>query len=549
MQHPDIQVDIFEVQLGAAVLTQFRLKTGELVRVLADAGIDAPDYPLEHVHDKLSEAFRNFDSTDYSNRLDLIVGSHYDADHLDGLVPIIEDKSISIGEIWLPPVANDRYGGVWSLPTTHQESLTEGRSVESPFIAHQFADDRGYEFLCDYLQYKASICEEMSTAAGELIELFRRRDQPPPFRLERRESIQPTVEMFREKSEQDLIVAYFQDHYEKAQAALRDVGGWVESMRTLKDVDTWIRFKYLLYKFFILFPHRIVDSDLEHAKNILRETLKLLAATAKEGIRAISLYKVVKAVKARQIPIRCYIVQDGQPQRFYWQISPRRFIPTKEGKEDDLRITLLGPSRGLVEKHRNRLPHVHYLDLSVRNRIPIETISPSNQLSYVLRICHRDQGILIVGDAGCVDFRRNPWLREYHKPLLDTLLPLHVIQVAHHGGHNADFYNVLLEGGYAEQTSRSFLTLSHATHDRTRPTPLFEQFVHQVRRSGDYIRILFTSEPTYDKVFKYKELFYPPTQAIKDCGDIRLAYQLNNWMVVKHAVAYRRPKEGSRKRQ
>ena len=37
----DIQIDMFEVQLGAALLLQFRTENKNVVRVLADAGISA----------------------------------------------------------------------------------------------------------------------------------------------------------------------------------------------------------------------------------------------------------------------------------------------------------------------------------------------------------------------------------------------------------------------------------------------------------------------------------------------------------------------------
>jgi len=49
----DIRVDMFEVQLGLSMLLQFRLSSGGIVRVLADAGIKAKGYPVDHVRRKL----------------------------------------------------------------------------------------------------------------------------------------------------------------------------------------------------------------------------------------------------------------------------------------------------------------------------------------------------------------------------------------------------------------------------------------------------------------------------------------------------------------
>ena len=55
--------------------------------------------------------------------------------------------------------------------------------------------------------------------------------------------------------------------------------------------------------------------------------------------------------------------------------------------------------------------------------------------------------------------------------MIDALKPLHVMQVAHHGGNNADFYRLLEAADYQGQTAPSFLLLSHALHDKNvRPT-------------------------------------------------------------------------------
>ena len=86
-----IQLDMFEVQLGAAVLLQFRTEKS-IIRVLADAGVHASGYPIDHVHKKLVPAINDFSDSKDGARLDLIIGTHYDADHLEGLVPIINDN-------------------------------------------------------------------------------------------------------------------------------------------------------------------------------------------------------------------------------------------------------------------------------------------------------------------------------------------------------------------------------------------------------------------------------------------------------------------------
>src|ERR1035437_3661491 len=90
---PMIQVDMFEVQLGASLLLQFHAADGDPVRVLADGG-QGP--PINDIQKRLTDAFQTFG--DGERRIDLLVGTHYDADPLDGLIPIINDPTITIRE-------------------------------------------------------------------------------------------------------------------------------------------------------------------------------------------------------------------------------------------------------------------------------------------------------------------------------------------------------------------------------------------------------------------------------------------------------------------
>ena len=138
-----IQVDMFEVQLGASLLLQFQTAEGETVRVLADGGDGLPD---RDIHERLTAAMRAFD--DRERRIDLLVGTHYDADHLDGLIPIIDDQSIVITEAWLPPVAND------VEPHAVDEALDDHH-----FLAHQLYSPDGHQVLARYLDAKAQVCD------------------------------------------------------------------------------------------------------------------------------------------------------------------------------------------------------------------------------------------------------------------------------------------------------------------------------------------------------------------------------------------------------
>src|SRR5687768_14698015 len=102
-----IQVDVFAVGLGAAILSQFRNENGTVVSVLADGGVGPGDYKADNVFKRLPEAWQSFKAEAQPNRIDLMIGTHYDGDHLKGLIPIAKDDSIQIGEVWLPPIKDD----------------------------------------------------------------------------------------------------------------------------------------------------------------------------------------------------------------------------------------------------------------------------------------------------------------------------------------------------------------------------------------------------------------------------------------------------------
>ncbi len=81
-----------------------------------------------------------------------------------------------------------------------------------------------------------------------------------------------------------------------------------------------------------------------------------------------------------------------------------------------------------------------------------------------MKFSAEDQNILITGDTGFVDFRDSA-TRKYYPALLKQLSPLHVVQVAHHAGRNAHFYNCLLRSAFPRQPVPARLLLSHRVND------------------------------------------------------------------------------------
>lgn len=196
---------------------------------------------------------------------------------------------------------------------------------------------------------------------------------------------------------------------------------------------------------------------------------------------------------------------------------------------------LLGPSKGLVRKHWDRLPIGVYAEVALYS-LALKSITPSNQLSYVMRFSAEEQGILVSGDAGCVDFKPEG-KKPYYPKLLKALSPLHVVQVAHHAGYNDHFYRVLDAAQYPMAVAQSFLLVSHATHDRHRPSAEFREFVEHVRHDPEIIRVLFTTQPLPEKIRDFESLVHAPVLHTALQGDARLEFQNGTWKVTKHAIA------------
>ncbi|MBT0663647.1 hypothetical protein KI809_04960 [Geobacter pelophilus] len=525
-----IQIDMFEVQLGSSLLLQFKDKAGKQIRILADAGISvnkSKGYLQDHVLKKLRQMFG-----DGKIRLDLLIGTHYDEDHLYGLIPIIKDPGIEIGEAWLPPVAND---------TEYQPAGIRVRSEQ--LLAHQFAKKYGAETLERYLGVKLAACEELRT-------LERAADEPRKASFPRQNFKREfSEEAFTWNGETDSAVGLFQRHLKDADST---IGNFL-SDEDLMDFSSFSLHKEAVGKP-ILAQEPLFDRYIRinpesrfdyfkgrwsrgstHAEPDAVHFAQIRKSQAKDAITASHLFKVVEALKAKSVPIACQTIEAGKPIRYIWQSAQARFIPGANLVSDGPVLTLLGPSQRLVKSLRDKLPVGDYLAMFTYTPVKKRSITPSNQLSYIMRLEAEKQGILVSGDAGCVDFAAGK--SGFYPALLAPLLPLHVIQIAHHAGYNWDFYNVLLEANYHKQTEGSFLLISHATTDKTRPSKEFAEFIGQVRKSGDDMQLLFTSRPSADKVQDYKTIIHKSVDGSGDVGDVRLSFDGKAWMVDSHAIS------------
>jgi hypothetical protein len=511
-----IQLDMFEVQLGAAILLQFG-EDAERVRVLADAGVKASGYPRDHVHNKVSVLLDEHGP----RRIDLIIGTHYDEDHLLGLVPIIEDETIEIGEAWMPPVVND------ALP-----QALDKRIEADDLLPHQLAGDGGEQVLAEYMAAKRLAIETVRVLE---------QDDPHDGNLNRHLR-ELRNERFQAATELDWFRAELGESEEadcRDHGIQQEIDPSPEVERTIALAQSGQLGPFWDYPWHHDFPqqHRLAmairSQQPEVGEAQSRSLANIRKAAAKDAINAKALHEVVQALGRRGIAIRCEIIEDGEPRRYRWNPVKRQFLPSRPAS-GGLTFDLLGPSRSLVNKHRERLPVEDATKVALSFRGELLSITPSNQLSYIGRFECNEQGILVSGDAGCVDFK--PRSGPYYPKLLKAMLPLHVVQVAHHAGNNAHFYRVLAAADYPEQAAPSLMLLSHAFHDRTRPSPAFRQFLLETLREGEDVRLLFTSRPQLSKVADYVTAIHPSVGDTGKVGDIQLKFVDGNWSVTRHGV-------------
>ena len=95
-QVPEIEIEMFEVGLGSSIYVRLRHPDGN-VRILADGGIER-GLPEDRVLRNLMSVLTKESE---ERRIELVIGTHYDEDHLRGLIPIVQ-SDIQISEAWLP---------------------------------------------------------------------------------------------------------------------------------------------------------------------------------------------------------------------------------------------------------------------------------------------------------------------------------------------------------------------------------------------------------------------------------------------------------------
>jgi hypothetical protein len=537
-----IQLDMYEVQLGAAVLLQFN-NHGDPVRILADAGIHAGGYKRNHVHQKLKGSFQGFNGN-APDRIDLLLGSHYDKDHLDGLIDVASDTSIAITEAWLPPVEDDS-------DSTELGDAEFATQSDLP-LGVKFAGKAGDAEFDRYIQSQRERCKEalkvrmlVLGAVADATENTNSDDLD--FSQKQAASVEPTSRELMDSCFEIHILGAEQDLQliDKRHDAVRQADEEVDNdqiSQIEEYVDEFHRVKSLVPGAFdALLIDDVLPKDFQQdpvlGSNLFARAAMVRKSAARNAINASSLKKLVDELHKRNIPIRFERISQGNPEFFLLNPSGKFRSVSKPvyTTSNEPKLTLLGPSDVLIKKHKNLLPS-YQTTLMLAELIPIKSITPSNQLSYVAKFEFQGQSVLVSGDTGFVDFKPSR-AKPYFQALLDELDNLEIVQIAHHGGNNAHFYRVLLKAPFGSMPGTApFLLLSHRKHDRHRPSSAFDQFVTQLNSAGSVPQILFTSEPTLAKVQAFKQLVAPVVGLQGSTGDVRLEFDGQSWSVEAHAV-------------
>lgn len=519
VQLADIELEAFEVGLGSSIYLRLDAP-GRDVRILADGGVGR-GFAEDHVLGKLEGVFR---AEAGDRRIDLVVGTHYDEDHLRGLVPVLR-SGIAIGEVWLPPIVDDT-----------RTLAADARSRGDDLLGARF--ERDPEAVLRYVGRKL---EEIA----ELRELEAALGEGNGDRV-RTASIEDVLQLgrgaLRSHLQAHLLPADDACGCEHVDAADVDTDVSVSAIAGVSPYDLQPPFPGWLYGYSDPFEF----DDLVRMAARMRGAPRSLAAllslrhvktgAAKDAINALALDDVIRAAQFARASIRYRTIDRGRPQHFRWDPASGRFLPGRPRTPAEPGLVLLGPSEGLARKHANRLPVLNAATLALVSRVPVKSISPSNQLSYVVGVVHREQGVLLCGDSGFSDFMIG---RSRVEPLLlDELRLLDVVQVAHHAGLNQWFYPVLVEAWIGRVRPPAKLLVSHGADDPVRPTPEFERFAQETSTGDGTRRILFTSRPLPGRVGGFAgevhdAIDFPPGT---DAGDIRLECTGGTWRVVRHAV-------------
>lgn len=507
-----IDLRMFDVGLGSAILIE--LDRGfDMVRILADGGDHSAGLKVE------AQLATLWARTGRRPTIDLVIGTHYDADHLDGLTVLFQKGRVEVVELWLPPVLDD---------TDERENNREPRTEAS--LVRRFSSSQGGAAFLRYLDAKRARLALLNELEGEV----------PSDRLDGKLEGRTDVDDGSRPLGQERL--FFEREVEKAVRLLGERGGEHDRrFDVLANGEADFPYRWRL--------DELSSYEREHIREMLQDgddetpdrspsPLRLAIAArrlaaATDGINACALRSLLLALPDPAPRIRQWWSEDDQALTFGWDSKSRAF--NQGCLRSKTRLTLLGPTERLVVERRDKLPRFTASFIAKRwDRL--EGLSESNQLSYVVRLDHDGQGVLITGDSGFDGFAiGSDRVSKYELNLVSHLKELAVVQVPHHGGINRHFYRVLDKAGFTIATGMTYLLLSHEPDSAHRPNGAFASYM--MRLPDGRAKVLFTGQPAAENIKEYEQRVAGPVpESATAGGEVRLSFG-TEWKIKAHGRA------------
>lgn len=417
-------------------------------------------------------------------RLDLIVGTHYDADHLTGLARVVDAYPLgSIGRAWLPPFLNP-----------------DGEIVDgSPFLADRIQRDGLGPALSPLEAFARRLPRE------ELDGLRRALSRGRAGILEAIDNQSDDVEHAALAFDDSEVVPYRDEPSQHDDVHEGDAWEGFARPESGERVSEAIRIvgKLKLDALVELMNIGAKINELARAKPEIAASL--LRSRSAIGVRAVAamtatvaavngahLEKLLVALHRRNVPWTIPIAPDNAG----W-VSFGAF-----------EIAHLSPTAEFVETNRNRLPIIADAVYMARARlVDAELPSWSNRLSHALAIRPRGKcwsgcacGIALTGDCA--------FWRSVSKGAEEILASCGLIDVAHHGGEWGRFRELLVDAQTIAEPRSFLLWLSAKPDGWCPPGP---RLARLVRKLGGRTRLLAANRPGARALAGLRELAGPET--------------------------------------
>lgn len=522
-----IKITMYYVGLGAAMLLEFR-RSDRTVTVLADGGDAGAGI---RVANEVAETLGPVGGAEGPARpLDLVIGTHYDEDHLDGLTELVgRGVTIPVREIWLPPVADDTLSGSRSASGLGSADVTGRSPKDEDTLATRFAGDGGHEAFDTYLRDKAATLDQLD----EFEQIFELRSGAD----------EPDADSSRDLGGRDEALGLTRFRRVRGAARRRLAVSGVEHVSGGDVLETGALAAYARYVWHLSHPDAGPMERMRFAARgpVERPLLEMAVASIRnavctDAINAGALIRLVDALRTRpEIRRRQIWCEEGQPIEFGFDGASGRF-DRRSVRGPGPRLTLLGPTARLIADRRDILPVGALAMTRLQPYERLTDLTDSNQLSYVVRFDHEEQGVLITGDTGFDGFAvgsDSVW--RYHPDMVRHLRDLSVIQVPHHGGICRHFYRVLDAAGFPQMSKPVYLLLSHEQGSAHRPGNQFMNYAARLG-AGHPARLLFTAMPRADKASALRPLAEPATIVPAALpGNAVLEFD-GTWRVERHSV-------------